>query len=98
MQEHSINSSLSQKPSPEIPPCCGTGCAVCVLDMVDDYAPLAPAFTPAPQNDLPACCNTGCLICVQDYPELYRNGRPDQTQMIALLEAVETAETIAAQN
>ena len=98
MHEHSGNPSYSIKSPPELPPCCGTGCAVCVLDMVEDYAPSKPIGWQEAQIVLTACCKTGCLICVQDHPELYRNGRPEQAQMIALLEAMETADIIAAQN
>lgn len=79
------------------PSCCGTGCAVCVLDYVTEYmAPAAAIQAPAPAPVFPAnertqCCNTGCLICVRDYPELVSQTEPD-TQLLHLLEAIETAQ------
>lgn len=78
MHEHSQSSSPADFPS-----CCGTGCAVCVLDGVIEHA--------APANERAQCCNTGCLICVRDYPELVLP--PDNgAQILQLLEAVETAQ------
>lgn len=81
----------------ELPSCCGTGCAVCVLDYVTEYvAPTTTtqtlASTPAfPANERTQCCNTGCLICVRDYPELVLQTEPD-TQLLQLLEAIETVQ------
>ena len=76
----------------DLPTCCGTGCAVCVLDYAAPAAAtqaLAPA--PAtPANERTQYCNTGCLICVRDYPELVLQTEPD-TQLLQLLEAIETA-------
>ena len=87
----------------ELPPCCGTGCAVCVLDLIDECTNAAPLVTEpatgscAPQAErvtlveAAECCNTGCLICVRDYPELFHAGQPDVATW-QLLEAIEQAQ------
>lgn len=81
----------------EMPSCCGTGCAVCVLD---DYVPPSVVSIPAqpadasvtiPPQERTQCCNTGCLICVRDYPELLAKTTPE-TQTLQLLEAIEMAQ------
>lgn len=81
----------------EMPSCCGTGCAVCVLD---EYVPPSVVSTPAqptdasvtiPPQERTQCCNTGCLICVRDYPELLAKTAPE-TQTLQLLEAIEMAQ------
>jgi len=67
--------------SEEMPECCGSGCAVCVLDGVEPVARMVPetpanpgiAALPAPPgrtSQLAAeCCGTGCTVCVLDYIE-----------------------------
>jgi hypothetical protein len=81
----------------EMPSCCGTGCAVCVLD---EYVPPSAVSTPVQPTNTSAtlpplertqCCNTGCLICVRDYPELLAKTAPE-TQTLQLLEAIEMAQ------
>ena len=84
MQEHS--NSIAQI---ELPSCCGTGCAVCVLDEAPTVAQTEVCPT-APPHERTQCCNTGCLICVRDYPELLQ-AEPD-AQALRLLEAIETAQ------
>jgi hypothetical protein len=87
-----------------LPPCCGTGCAVCVLDYADEQyavgAPPTPAVEAgapaAPANERTQCCNTGCLVCVRDYPELLLPTSAE-TQVLQLLQAVEEAQLHAAQ-
>ena len=77
----------------DLPACCGTGCAVCVLDYAAS-AGTTEAVAPAPAlpaNERTQCCNTGCLICVREYPELVLQTEPD-TQLLQLLEAIETAQ------
>ncbi|MFN9743796.1 MAG: hypothetical protein ACK562_17005 [Acidobacteriota bacterium] len=69
-------------PSEEMPECCGSGCAVCVLDSVEPpVARVGPETSAnADISDLPAtpcrtdqlaaqCCGTGCTVCVLDYIE-----------------------------
>ena len=86
----------------DLPPCCGTGCAVCVLDLIEEQAAVnaapaaetdhcAPAVNRAAVVETVECCNTGCLICVRDYPELGCQTAPDP-QLLQLLEAIETAQ------
>lgn len=81
----------------EMPPCCGTGCAVCVLDefVLPSVAPV-PAQpidddSPFPPHERTQCCHTGCLICVRDYPELLAKTTPE-IQALQLLEAIEMAQ------
>ncbi len=84
MQEHSNTSAYTESPS-----CCGTGCAVCVLDEVQVVGQAVVSPT-APPHERAQCCNTGCLICVRDYPELLQ-AAPD-AQVLQLLEAIEAAQ------
>ncbi|MEY3284037.1 MAG: hypothetical protein RIR86_2050 [Acidobacteriota bacterium] len=68
-------------PSEEMPECCGSGCAVCVLDSVEPVARVGPETsanadianlpaTPCRTDQLAAqCCGTGCTVCVLDYIE-----------------------------
>lgn len=48
----------------------------------------------APASSLPECCNSGCTVCVLDYPELFLSA---DAEMMAMVEAVEQAERMAAQ-
>ncbi len=81
----------------EMPTCCGTGCAVCVLDDFVPAAVVTPTAQPAdqsatlPPHERTQCCNTGCLICVRDYPELLAKTTPD-AETLQLLEAIEMAQ------
>lgn len=100
MQEVSTTTGQART---ELPPCCGTGCAVCVLDLIDECASAAPPVAEraigscAPEAEraalieAAACCNTGCLICVRDYPELLAAGQSDAATW-QLLEAIEQAQ------
>ena len=54
--------------------------------------------------ELPACCGTGCAVCVLDYPELFSNQQaddlndtPGDPEMLAMLEAIEQAQSRATQ-
>lgn len=97
MHEHEQQHSQSVLMA-EMPSCCGTGCAVCVLD---EYVPPPIVSTPAqptdtssvalPPHERTQCCNTGCLICVRDYPELLAK-TTSETQTLQLLEAIEMAQ------
>jgi hypothetical protein len=100
MQERA--SAPTKEAYADLPPCCGTGCAVCVLDLIDE--PLARVASQLKVEssaqladqvaiigvvaEVVECCNTGCLICVRDYPELLR---PDAATL-QLLEAIERAQ------
>lgn len=53
-----------------------------------------PSTAPAQSTVLPECCNSGCTVCVLDYPELFMQA---DSETLALLEAVEQAEKLAAQ-
>jgi hypothetical protein len=86
----------------DLPSCCGTGCAVCVLDLIGEYAAEITAQAETSTCALVAeraaaiveaaeCCNTGCLICLRDYPELFRAGQQDEASL-QLLEAIEQAQ------
>lgn len=73
----------------EMPECCGSGCAVCVLD---SWEPAAQVSTG--KDDLAdQCCGTGCTVCVLDY---IQDGSPDSTagQLSRMLEAIDLAEEI----
>lgn len=96
MHEHEQQHSQNVSPD-EIPLCCGTGCAVCVLEVC---VPPSVVTTPAqtkdassifPPHERAQCCNTGCLICVRDYPELLMKPEPE-SQTLQLLEAIERAQ------
>lgn len=96
MYEHEQQSSQFSS-AVDMPSCCGTGCAVCVLD---EYVPPSVVSPPAqptgasatlPPHERTQCCNTGCLICVRDYPELLAKTTPE-TQTLQLLEAIEMAQ------
>lgn len=86
------------KPEDAEPACCGSGCAVCVLDCADDYWKPAHSRTATgneerSMSDDPRvleCCNTGCLVCVLDYPDEYRG--KSVADLEKMFEAVENAE------
>lgn len=109
MREHFSEQTQNQSGAASLPPCCGTGCAVCVLDYADEYITTYQAPEPlrhktlnetapvtAPISERTQCCNTGCLICVRDYPELFLQPEAE-THTLQLLEAVERAQLQAAQ-
>jgi hypothetical protein len=110
MQQQYSEQTKTTSNQPELPPCCGTGCAVCVLDEVDAFSKISPppaavpvvpapvperAPEPVPLRERAQCCNTGCLICVRDYPELVWQAE-SETQTLQLLEAIEQAQLQAA--
>ena len=78
-----------------MPPCCGSGCAVCVLDYWEGVATddRGPAVTDEPEAALAeaACCGSGCTVCVRDYTELTAASTAGPT-LTELIEAVEAAE------
>jgi hypothetical protein len=50
----------------------------------------------------PVCCNSGCTVCVLDFPELFTatvteavGGEARPSDLLAMLEAIETAEETA---
>jgi len=75
------------------PACCGSGCAVCVLDCLEEQKPEEVAV----RTEVPECCNSGCLVCVLDYRDGWdrNDGRGDDGSMFEMLEAVEEAQRIA---
>lgn len=74
-----------------MPPCCGTGCAVCVLD----YREAAePGRRPEPEAVVPVepvCCNSGCMVCVLDYSDAAVVDCGGTAEIAELLDAFESA-------
>jgi hypothetical protein len=58
-------------------------------DLVSDLPDALPA-------SMPECCGTGCTVCVLDYPE-YFLGRKSESEMSAMLKAIEQAQRLARQ-
>jgi hypothetical protein len=58
-------------------------------------APCNTASTPSPAP-MPECCGTGCAVCVLDYPEQFLNPRSQDSDLMAMLAAFETAEAAVA--
>lgn len=90
-----------------MPPCCGTGCAVCILDywIEDEFETPRQEAIAAVNCDhdrsnqpysLPECCGTGCTVCVLDYPE-YFSQQKSELEISAMLEAIEEAQRLAQQ-
>ncbi len=74
-----------------MPPCCGSGCAVCVLDYWEKpvAAPsLCAVITEIPDAS-PVCCGTGCTVCVLDYSE---PAAEQEWKRQRLVEAIEEAD------
>jgi hypothetical protein len=87
----------------EIPECCGSGCAVCVLDNIE---PVSSVRTHDGQKDPEVqCCGTGCTVCVLDYiggsSSSSLEAGEDRLKMEKLkgmLEAIDVAEQILAKH
>lgn len=81
----------------EQPVCCGSGCAVCVLDCIEEPQ----RGEAAVRTEVPGCCNSGCLVCVLDYRDGWdRNGEAgcgNDGSMLEMIEAIEEAQRIARQ-
>jgi len=84
MQDKGFSNRVTLAEAAEAPPCCGSGCAVCVLDYWDGGE--IPQEVPKAQ-----CCNSGCTVCVLDYA-----GADDcagiEGSLLRLLDAVEEAQ------
>jgi hypothetical protein len=51
------------------PACCGSGCAVCVLDDLNEFSqPEPPEKKDEAGAEVALCCGTGCTVCVLDLP------------------------------
>jgi hypothetical protein len=84
MQEDQYHEEVSKTGEPRreestIPPCCGSGCAVCVLDYwtEDEYAPVAPAQSSERKAEMST--------------ESFTEGM-SESEMLAMLEAIEKAQ------
>lgn len=79
-----------------IPECCGSGCAVCVLDNIEPVSSLKALEV---RDDPEAqCCGTGCTVCVLDYIGEDRSPEASQDRLERMLEAIDKADQIIASN
>ena len=113
MRDHFSEQTQSQADAASLPPCCGTGCAVCVLDYADEYTTTFRAPKPPRNETLNDSLNETVPITapVNERTQCCNTGclicvrdypelflQPEaETHTLQLLEAVERAQLQAAQ-
>lgn len=73
------------------PACCGSGCAVCVLDTLDEF-PQPKKREEAVDDPAALCCQSGCTVCVLDLanPESRTDAAPPLEPLLAAFEGAVT--------
>jgi hypothetical protein len=74
------------------PACCGSGCAVCVLDTLDEF-PQPKKREEAVDDPAALCCESGCTVCVLDLanPESQADAAPPLERLLAAFEGAVAA-------